>query len=223
MGVAARNETPACRGRERTGGGSERRPRRDRPGHRPGVRRRRRPAGAGRPGRGASWSAAEQCAELGAEVVAHPTQVGDAAAVEALARAAIDRLGRIDVWVKDAGTSLWGPFEVIPVQAHRRLIEVDLLGVVNGRAAAVPRMLAQGGPAVIVNVASIGGRLPSPWATTYAAPSTASPGSPTPCGPSSPCGRTSPCAASVPPSSTLPRTSPRATGPAVRCARFPRW
>lgn len=113
--------------------------------------------------------AAEQCVARGAEVLAVPTDVADAAQTEALARAAVDRFGRIDVWVNDAGTSLWGPFEEIPIEAHSRLVEVDLLGVLHGCAAAVPHMLGRGGRGVIVNVVSIGGRLPSPWAASYAA------------------------------------------------------
>jgi NADP-dependent 3-hydroxy acid dehydrogenase YdfG len=113
--------------------------------------------------------AAEDVRARGAEVLAVPTDVTDAGQVEELARAAVDRFGRIDVWVNDAGTSLWGPFEEIPTDQHVRLIETDLLGVVHGCAAVVPRMLAAGGTGVIVNVVSISGRLATPWATSYTA------------------------------------------------------
>ncbi|MGY1693102.1 SDR family NAD(P)-dependent oxidoreductase [Geodermatophilus sp. SYSU D01105] len=114
-------------------------------------------------------AAAVSCTALGAEVLPVPTDVTEAAQVERLAEAAVARFGRIDVWVNDAGTSLWGPFEEIPVGVHARLVEVDLLGVLHGCAAAVPRMLAAGGTGVIVNVVSIGGRLPAPWAASYSA------------------------------------------------------
>src|SRR4051812_12991710 len=113
--------------------------------------------------------AAEDVRALGAEVLAVPTDVTDADQVERLARAAVDRFGRIDVWVNDAGTSLWGPFEEIPTAEHVRLVETDLLGVLHGCAAAVPRMLAAGGTGLIVNVVSISGRLPTPWAASYTA------------------------------------------------------
>jgi NADP-dependent 3-hydroxy acid dehydrogenase YdfG len=82
--------------------------------------------------------AAEDCRARGAQVLAVPTDVTDAAQVEALAEAAVERFGRIDIWVNDAGTSLWGPFEEIPTEVHVRLIETDLLGVVHGCAAVVP-------------------------------------------------------------------------------------
>jgi NAD(P)-dependent dehydrogenase (short-subunit alcohol dehydrogenase family) len=113
--------------------------------------------------------AAAACTALGAEVLTVPTDVTDPDQVERLADAAVERFGRIDGWANVAGTSLWGRFEDIPLTTHRRLIEVDLLGVLHGCAAAVPRMLAQGGPAVIVNVGSIAGRVPTPWATSYTA------------------------------------------------------
>jgi NAD(P)-dependent dehydrogenase (short-subunit alcohol dehydrogenase family) len=113
--------------------------------------------------------AAAQCTALGAEVLTVPTDVSDPEQVERLAGAAVERFGRIDGWANVAGTSLWGPFEEIPVATQRRLVEVDLLGVLHGCAAAVPRMLAQGGPAVIVNVGSIAGRVPAPWAASYTA------------------------------------------------------
>jgi NADP-dependent 3-hydroxy acid dehydrogenase YdfG len=114
-------------------------------------------------------AAAQRCTALGAETLAVPTDVTDAARVEALADAAVERFGRIDVWVNDAGTSLWGPFEEIPAEAHAALVGTDLLGVLHGSAAAVRRMLAAGGTGVIVNVGSISGRWPTPWAATYTA------------------------------------------------------
>jgi NADP-dependent 3-hydroxy acid dehydrogenase YdfG len=113
--------------------------------------------------------ASGSCRALGAEVLAVPTDVVDAGQVDRLADAAVQRFGRIDVWVNDAGTSLWGPFEEIPAQAHDRLVAVDLLGTLHGCAAAVPRMLAAGGCGVIINVVSFAGRVATPWAATYSA------------------------------------------------------
>jgi NAD(P)-dependent dehydrogenase (short-subunit alcohol dehydrogenase family) len=113
--------------------------------------------------------AAQRCSALGAQVLAVPTDVTDPDQVEDLAAAAVRRFGRLDVWVNDAGMSLWGPFEEMPRRVHPRLVEVNLVGALNGCAAAVPRMLAQGGSGVIVNVVSFSGRVPTPWAATYTA------------------------------------------------------
>ncbi|MGK5682125.1 SDR family NAD(P)-dependent oxidoreductase [Actinoplanes sp. URMC 104] len=113
--------------------------------------------------------AVRQCAQLGARVLAVPGDVTDAARMEQVVSSAAEAFGRVDVWVNNAGTSLWGPFERIPADVDRRLVEVDLIGALNGAHAVVPHFLAHGGTGVLVNVVSIGGRLPTAWATGYVA------------------------------------------------------
>ena len=77
--------------------------------------------------------------------------------------------GGIDVWVNNAGTSMWGPFEEIPLPSQARLIELNLLGAINGCHAVLPHLFDRGGRGVIVNVSSIGGRVPMPFAASYSA------------------------------------------------------
>jgi NAD(P)-dependent dehydrogenase (short-subunit alcohol dehydrogenase family) len=89
--------------------------------------------------------------------------------MRALADAALRTFGGVDVWINNAGLSLWGAFTDIPVEAQSRLIEVNLAGVINGAHAAVRSMLAGSGHGVIINIASIGGRLPMPFASAYSA------------------------------------------------------
>ncbi|MDP9371246.1 MAG: SDR family NAD(P)-dependent oxidoreductase, partial [Chloroflexota bacterium] len=113
--------------------------------------------------------AARDCAAHGVRAVALPTDVADAAAMRELARAAAATFGRIDVWINNAGMSLWGPFAAIPLAAQARLIEVNLLGVIHGAHAVLPHFLGQGGHGVLINLASIAGRVPLPWAATYTA------------------------------------------------------
>jgi NAD(P)-dependent dehydrogenase (short-subunit alcohol dehydrogenase family) len=113
--------------------------------------------------------AVRACSALGAAAIAVPTDVSDADAVRALADAAVSRFGKIDVWINNAGMSLWGEFEQIPLAAQRRLIEVNLLGTINGCHAAVPHMLRNGGRGVIINMSSIGGRMPMPLLASYTA------------------------------------------------------
>jgi hypothetical protein len=67
-----------------------------------------------------------------------------------------------------AGLSMWGPFEAIPAEAQARLVQVNLIGVMNGCHVALPHML-QRDRGVIVNVSSIGGRVPIPFAAAYSA------------------------------------------------------
>jgi NAD(P)-dependent dehydrogenase (short-subunit alcohol dehydrogenase family) len=86
-----------------------------------------------------------------------------------LASAAASAFGGIDVWINNAGTSMWGPFEAIPLESHARLIELNLLGAINGSHAVLPHFFEQGGRGVITSVVSIFGRVPMPWAAGYVA------------------------------------------------------
>ncbi len=113
--------------------------------------------------------AAGDCEALGGRALAVPTDVTDPDEVRELAGAAASAFGGIDVWINNAGTSMWGPFEEIPLESQARLIELNLLGAINGCHAALPHLLDRGGRGVIVNVSSIGGRVPMPFAASYSA------------------------------------------------------
>jgi short-subunit dehydrogenase len=88
--------------------------------------------------------------------------------MHALAQAAVDAFGGVDVWINNAGLSLWGPFADISTEAQTRLIEVNLHGVINGTHAALQPMLARG-RGVIINTASFAGRIPQPFSAVYSA------------------------------------------------------
>src|ERR671917_2585193 len=113
--------------------------------------------------------AARECEELGGRALAVPTDVTDPNQTRQLARSAVSAFGGIDVWINNAGTSMWGPFEEIPLESQTRLIELNLLGAINGSHAALPRFFEEGGRGIIVNVSSIFGRVPMPWAAAYTA------------------------------------------------------
>ena len=113
--------------------------------------------------------AAQDCRDLGGRSLAVPTDVTDPDAVRELAGAAVSAFGGIDVWVNNAGTSMWGPFEEIPLESQTRLIELNLLGAIAGCHAVLPHFIDRGGRGVIVNVSSIGGRVPMPFAASYTA------------------------------------------------------
>jgi NAD(P)-dependent dehydrogenase (short-subunit alcohol dehydrogenase family) len=110
----------------------------------------------------------EECQARGAEALAVPTDVADEASMRALAQAAIDRFGRIDGWVNNASVSLIGRFEDLPPDAFRRTIDVNFFGVVHGCRAALAAFRPQG-RGTIVNVASLAGRIGSPYYSAYAA------------------------------------------------------
>jgi NAD(P)-dependent dehydrogenase (short-subunit alcohol dehydrogenase family) len=106
-------------------------------------------------------------ADTGAEALAVPTEVADFDQVQALGDAAIARFGRIDTWVNNAAVALYGPFTEVTTPEFRRVIDVNLMGVVHGSKAALARMREHGGS--IVNVGSIVSDLPVPLQTAYSA------------------------------------------------------
>jgi short-subunit dehydrogenase len=117
---------------------------------------------------GALQAVAQACVELGAPAVAVPTDVTDAAAVAELARTAILRFGKVDVWINNVGVGAVGRFEDTPMDAHRRVIETNLLGHIHGAHAIVPHFRARRS-GTLINMISIGGWVSAPFATAYSA------------------------------------------------------
>lgn len=111
--------------------------------------------------------AADECRDLGGKAVAVPTDMTDEAAVERLARHTVARFGHIDVWFNNAGVGVFGRFEDIPSDVWRRVIETNVFGYMYGAKAAMRQFRAQG-HGVLVNNASIVGRLAKPDSTAYA-------------------------------------------------------
>jgi NADP-dependent 3-hydroxy acid dehydrogenase YdfG len=85
-------------------------------------------------------AAAREVRELGGRALAIPTDVADAAQVEAAAERATRELGDIDVWVNDAMASILAPTWDIAADEFRRVTEVTYLGQVYGAMAALKRM-----------------------------------------------------------------------------------
>lgn len=103
----------------------------------------------------------------GSTALAHPLDVTDRAAVEALADEAVRTTGRLDVWVNAAGVLLNAPIlEVVETDVDR-VLGINLKGVYWGCAAAGRVMRAQG-QGSIVNVSSAGADTSPPGVSVYA-------------------------------------------------------
>jgi NAD(P)-dependent dehydrogenase (short-subunit alcohol dehydrogenase family) len=101
--------------------------------------------------------AAERIRDAGHVAVANGDSVAEPDGAERLMAACVERYGHIDGLVSNAGLIVSGPpWELDPADA-RRLVDVNVLGVVYSGLAAMPRFRAQG-RGVIVNVTS-GGHL----------------------------------------------------------------
>lgn len=111
---------------------------------------------------------AASCSACGARALVVPTDVSDATATRNLAESAINAFGRIDVWINNAGVGLFGPFANTDLALHRRVVETNLFGTMNGTAAVLPYFLRQGHGTLITNI-SVGGFIPVPFAAAYTA------------------------------------------------------
>lgn len=97
------------------------------------------------------------------------TDVTDAEACEALAENTWAAHGRVDLLFNNAGVLSTGRCWEIDAATWQRSWAVNVEGILNGLRAFVPRMLAAGKPARIVNTASVGGFLPAPLMAPYSA------------------------------------------------------
>jgi NAD(P)-dependent dehydrogenase (short-subunit alcohol dehydrogenase family) len=111
---------------------------------------------------------AEECEAAGAAVYFQPLDVADEAAVEAFAAATVERFGRLDVWVNNAGVIAYGEFLEIPSEVFRQVIETNLMGQIHGARAALRRFRQQGS-GVLIEMSSVWGRVSSPQVSPYIA------------------------------------------------------
>lgn len=113
-------------------------------------------------------AAERQVRELGhAEVMSRALDVADLGQLEALKAGVYDRFGRVDVLMNNAGISGGGTGAWDAYDRWRRVLEVNLWGVVNGVQAFVPSMLAQNAPALIINTGSKQGITNPPGDVAY--------------------------------------------------------
>jgi short-subunit dehydrogenase len=95
-----------------------------------------------------------------------PTDVSDAKQVDAMAAKAIERFGRIDTLINNAGIGHFGPVDELPVEKFDEMVAINLRGPFLCTRAVVPAMKRQGNGA-IVNVASVAGLVGNPNLSGY--------------------------------------------------------
>jgi NAD(P)-dependent dehydrogenase (short-subunit alcohol dehydrogenase family) len=107
--------------------------------------------------------------ERGADVASFRTDVSDPDALEALAAKTVERFGKANVIVNNAGVQRSAPTWKLSAKEWKWLLDVNLVGVVNGIRAFVPRMLEQGDECHVINTASFGGLVTAPLMSAYSA------------------------------------------------------
>lgn len=86
-------------------------------------------------------AAKREIESLGGSALVIPTDVSDAAAVEAAAARVEEQFGPIDIWVNNAMASVFSPVKEMLPEEFKRVTDVTYLGVVYGTLAALKRML----------------------------------------------------------------------------------
>ena len=109
---------------------------------------------------------AERIEQEGGRALAHPADIADERQARGFVEAAYEHLGRLDVLVNNAGLMLLGPVEDADTEAWRRMVDVNLLGLLYCTHAALPVMREQGS-GHIVNLSSTAGRFARAGSAVY--------------------------------------------------------
>ncbi|MBS6435703.1 MULTISPECIES: SDR family oxidoreductase [Pantoea] len=111
---------------------------------------------------------AAELKQQGADVAVAALDVTSRASVQQFADVALEKWGRIDVMINNAGVMPLSPLASLKVDEWDQMIDVNIKGVLYGIAAVLPPMLAREA-GHIINIASIGALSVSPTAAVYCA------------------------------------------------------
>ena len=103
-----------------------------------------------------------------AGAVAQPCDVRDPAALASLVAAIVERFGRLDILVVNAGVGAYGSFLELPPEDLEEMIDVNVKGALYAVRASLPELL-KSDAADIVTIASEAGRRGLPYEVTYCA------------------------------------------------------
>ena len=106
--------------------------------------------------------------DLGLDAVAQPCDVRDPDQLEAIVAATVERFGRLDILVANAGVGAYGSFLDLRRAFVDEMIDVNLKGTIWAVRAALPRLL-ESDAADIVILASEAGRRGLPYESVYCA------------------------------------------------------
>jgi NAD(P)-dependent dehydrogenase (short-subunit alcohol dehydrogenase family) len=111
----------------------------------------------------------QEARALGAQAMGVEVDVGSAESVEQLAKRAFSEFGAVHVLVNNAGIASSGAAWTVPLQTWKKVLDINLNGVIYGVHSFVQRMIESGQPGHVVNVASTAGLISSPGFAAYSA------------------------------------------------------
>jgi len=108
-----------------------------------------------------------ECAAEGASVAVVPTDIGDAAEVDALFEAACARFGRVDVVVHAAAVLAYGRFDEVPADVFDAILTTNIIGTANVARTALRVFEEQEQHGHLVAVGSLLGKISTPFLSSY--------------------------------------------------------
>jgi NAD(P)-dependent dehydrogenase (short-subunit alcohol dehydrogenase family) len=112
--------------------------------------------------------AASRITENGGRASAAHVDVTQAADVQRLVDETVSRHNRLDLMFNNAGVTICGEVRDLELSHWKRMLDVNLWGVIHGTQAAY-RVMVEQGFGHIINTASLDGLMPMPMATPYTA------------------------------------------------------
>lgn len=109
---------------------------------------------------------ANEIKNIGRQALAIPTDISDIEQVKALVENAIATYGHIDVLINNAGICMTAPMANTTLEDWHKIIEINLWGYIHLIHVLLPHLLDRK-TGTIVNVGSIGGKMPLPNMTAY--------------------------------------------------------
>ena len=106
------------------------------------------------------------CERAGAATLVVVTDVTREEDVKRLVESTLSSFGRIDIWVNNAGVTLFGALESGRFEEHQRVIETNLFGAMHGARAVIP-LFRQQRSGVLINVGSILSKIGQPFVPSY--------------------------------------------------------
>lgn len=110
----------------------------------------------------------ELARECGRNAAAVTMDIGKEEGVKRLYEKAMEKFGRIDVWINMAGVGLIGSFTEIPPADMKRVVETNVLGTMYGSHYAL-RQFKEQKSGTLINLGSVAAKVPFPYYSSYSA------------------------------------------------------
>lgn len=104
--------------------------------------------------------------ELPTETIAICADMMKPEEIREMIEATVERFGRIDILINNAGVGLYSAFAEAPIEHIEHLVATNWLGPMHAIHGVIPHMRKQGS-GQIINIASVAGKIAIPWMSVY--------------------------------------------------------